>query len=100
MSKPIVSNASDEEQQKKGKDVAREAELRYTKALQQVLATPEGKVVLWDLLGFCRTFASVWEGGAKISYNSGQQDVGHYLMDRIIRADPAAFLEMMVKNPR
>jgi hypothetical protein len=63
--------------------------------LRAVITTPEGRRVMWRLLSRCGTFASIWEPSAKIHYNSGQQDVGHYLMAEIVEAEPSALLEMM-----
>lgn len=39
-------------------------------------------------------FRSIMETNARIYYNAGQQDLGHYLMGEIASADPEAWLAM------
>ena len=93
--KVAVRNAADPEQVKDAEEkdkFRREGELLDIKA---VLSMPEGRRFIWRMLSFCKTFGSIWEQNAKIHYNSGQQDVGHFLMAEIIEAEPRALLEMM-----
>lgn len=92
--KPLVKNAADERQvNEAGKKVqfGRERELAD---LGFVMSTPQGRRVMWKLLSFCKTFNSVWEASAKIHYNSGQQDVGHFLMAEIMASNEDAYLQM------
>lgn len=91
----FVRNAADPRQVKQGKqkeNLARRAELDDVRA---VLKVPGGRRLLWRLLERCKVLASVWEPSARIHYNAGQQDVGHYILGEVTEADPEAFLEMM-----
>jgi hypothetical protein len=49
-------------------------------------------------MGHCKTFESIFEPSAKIYYNSGRQDVGHYLMKEIVEAGEHYLLKMMMEN--
>jgi hypothetical protein len=62
--------------------------------LRAVMNTPEGRRFIWRLMGHCRVFGSVWEASAKIHYNAGVQDVGHFLMAETTEADKDLFLQM------
>jgi hypothetical protein len=63
--------------------------------LRAVLAEPAGRRFVWRLLERVNTFASIWEQSAKIHYNAGQQDVGHFLMAEINEADDTLLFQMM-----
>jgi hypothetical protein len=96
--KPLVTNASDEQQvsaaSKKVK-FTREQELLDIKA---VMNTFEGQRFIWRILSKCKAFGSVWEASAKIHYNSGMQDIGHFLMAEIVEADEQALFKIMKQN--
>lgn len=63
--------------------------------LRVVLSAREGRRLVWRLLGHCRVYGSVMHQDPYIhAYNSGQQDVGHFLMSEIIEANPEAYLVM------
>ena len=96
--RPVVTNAADPAQLKEAaeREAAKEQQSRL--AMAAIMQLPEGRLVLWETLTFCRAFASVWDGSARIHYNSGQQDVGHYLMAKMADANPKAFAQMMIDN--
>ena len=77
---------------KKQQEFERNEELRDMK---KVLSTVEGRRVLWRFLVQCRTFSSIMTGNSMTYYNSGQQDLGHYLMAEIGESDEDALFLMM-----
>lgn len=83
---------------KKAKE-RQEAELRARQRelndLRIVMSTREGRRFLWRLMGHCQVFGSVMDEGGRIQYNSGRQDVGHFVMDEALEANPTSFLAMM-----
>ena len=98
--KALVGNAASEKQVKKAVDkeiTQRETELND---LRTVLSTPHGRRLVWRLLEKCRVFETIWESSAKIHYNSGQQDIGHFLMAEVVHADDQSLLEMMKENKK
>ncbi len=66
--------------------------------LRKVLQTREGRNVMWRFLEEARVFNSIWEPSAKIHYNAGKQDFGHYLMAEIMNSDPDKYLLMVKEN--
>lgn len=66
--------------------------------LLSVLGTRQGRRVVWRLMSKCRVFSSVWENSARIHYNSGQQDIGHFLMAEVVEANPHKLIEMMKES--
>lgn len=65
-----------------------------------VLATVEGRRLLWDLLGHCRVFESVYHPGPQIYALAAKQDVGHYVLININDADPESVFVMMREAQR
>ena len=90
----LVQNAASEKQVKSAGHKERLREKDEKKDLQAMLATLEGRRVFWRVLTQCKVYESIWEGSARIHYKAGQQDLGHWLMDEIIQANPDAYLQM------
>lgn len=96
--KPIITNVADPDQiknAKKKEKFARENELEDIKA---TLALPQAQRFVWRILERCKTFESIYEQSARIHYNAGQQDLGHFLMSEIISADEQLLFAMMKNN--
>lgn len=96
--KPLVKNAADKEQVKRA--AFKEKDLRgyELEDLKEVLKTGPGRRVFWRLLEKCRVYESIWTNSARIHYNAGQQDLGHYIMAEIVEADEDAYFNMMKDN--
>lgn len=91
----LVQNAADAGQVRKARKRERSTRGRELHDLRVVLGTPEGRRFAWRLLGQCRVLASIYsESPTRIAYNSGQQDVGHFLMAEIDAANPEALALM------
>lgn len=80
---------------KKAEFIQRQKELDDIK---KVLKTKYGRDFVWKILTHCNVFGSIWVPSAKIHYNSGKQDLGHYLMAEIMEADEQLFFKMMKEN--
>lgn len=93
--RPMVQNAADPGQVKDAKRKERHQRDRELSDLVVVLATEEGRRFVWRLLEHCGAFASVWHPSAMIHYNSGKQDVGHFLLAELTEAQPNALVDMM-----
>lgn len=84
---PIVTNAANEDQVKDAKvkvKITRDTELND---FRSVMSTESGARLLLRLLRHCGTHASIWEPSAKIHYNAGKQDVGHFVQSEMVQAD-------------
>ena len=66
--------------------------------IRKALEFVEVRRFVWRIMTQCRTFESVWEPSAKIHYNSGQQDVGHFIMAEIAQADQNLLFKLMAEN--
>lgn len=96
----LVKNAADEKQVKEAKSrehVGRKLELSD---LQKVLQTAEGRRVIWRLISHCQVFGSIYHGSSLIHYNSGKQDVGHFLLAEVDEADQNALFKMMQESKK
>lgn len=95
--KPLISNAADESQVKNTATkvkLTRDSELND---LRFLLSTSQGRRFFWRFLSHCRVFGSVWEQSAKIHYNAGKQDIGHFLQAEIVEADQDMYFKMMTE---
>jgi hypothetical protein len=93
--KPLVKNAADEAQVKEAEGKVRRGRDRELEDLRVILSTPHGRRFMWRLMGHCRVHGSIWEPSAKIHYNSGQQDIGHFLQAEIVEAGEQFYFQMM-----
>lgn len=66
--------------------------------LREVLSSGPGRRVLWRILSECSTFGSIWHPSAAIHYNSGKQDLGHWLMGEVSEANAESLFLMMKEN--
>lgn len=90
---------ADQEKQVEAADKKRELKrLKELEDLRFVLKNVEGRRVFWRLMTHCRVLESIWENSAKIHYNSGKQDVGHFVMSEVVNANEDAYLLMMKEN--
>lgn len=95
-----MSNISNERDVKKAKIKEKDIRSQEIKDLRYVLESEQGRRFLWRLMAECKTFSSIWETSAKIHYNAGQQDLGHFLMAEIIEANENSFMQMMKENKK
>ena len=93
--KSLVKNAADEDQVKAAENRILNGRDQELNDIKSILQTQAGRRFLWRLLSHCKTFESIWEPSAKIHYNSGIQDLGHFIMAEIVACDESALLLMM-----
>ena len=96
----LVKNANDKEQVRNAvrkEQLSRDKELNDLRA---ILSTAEGRRVIWRLLGHCKVHGSIWEQSARIHYNAGVQDVGHFIMAEVIAAGEEFLFNMMKEGSR
>lgn len=98
--KPLVADAANKTQVKNSEQKEKFRRERELSDIATVCTTPEGRRVLWRIMEKCRTFESIWENSARIHYNSGQQDLGHFVMSEILKANPEVFMQMQNENKK
>lgn len=91
---PLQTNAADPGQVRHAGRKEKQRSARRVAALRAVMNTPEGRLVMWDLLERAGVFRSVWHPSALIHYNAGRQDFGHELLALLAEADEEAYLTM------
>ena len=94
----LVKNAADPDQVATGGRLEEERARLERADLLSVLSTKIGRRVLWRVLTRCGVFKSIYETSARIHYNAGQQDLGHWLMNEILEVDAAAYLVMQQES--
>lgn len=99
MHEPLVTNASDRKQVKNARSKELRGRDREIEDMRKVLSMREGRRVIWRLMAKCRTFQSVFDAsGSRVYYYSGQQDIGHFLLDEITATDENKLIDMMREN--
>jgi hypothetical protein len=96
----LVDNAGDEQQVKEARRKEKYIRKNELADVREVLAIPAGRRLLWRLMKHCKVWESVWHPSALIHYNSGQQDVGHFLLTEISEAQPTALVDMIIENQK
>ena len=94
----LVRNAADATQVQAARKKEHHVRTQELLDMRELLKTLAGRRFLWRLLSRCRVLESIWEGSARIHYNAGQQDIGHFIMGEITEADAGAFIMMMQEN--
>lgn len=95
---PFVKNAASKKQVDSAEAKERRQRDGELQDLRVVMSTGEGRRFMWRLMAKCRAFTSIHENSAKIHYNSGQQDLGFFLLNEIDEADPEMFFKMRNEN--
>lgn len=93
-----MHNAADKSQVKEKEIAERDLRKKELADVAEIASTPAGERFLRRLLAKAKTFESIWEPSAKIHYNAGQQDFGHFIMGEIVEAAPNALLRIL-KRP-
>ncbi len=92
-------NIADEAEAKKANQKIEDMRRQELNDIRTVLSNAAGKRLLWRMLTKCHSFESIYAVNQNdVYYNSGQQDIGHFIMGEIMQADPNLFMKMMKDN--
>ena len=91
----MVKNVADENQIAEAERKARDSRKVQLSDIRFILDSKQGRRFIWRLLEEAKVFGSIWEQSAKIHYNAGKQDFGHYILGELTEARPEALLQMM-----
>jgi hypothetical protein len=93
---PLVTNAADRGQVKKAAKTEKARHKDYIEDLQNLLATGNGRRVLWNILSFCNVYDDLMgETPEQTAYTVGRRDVGIKIIKDISVADAHRLIEMM-----
>lgn len=94
----MTQNLADEVQIKnRNKEIANKRTIEVLE-LKKLLEQKPMRDFVWRLLEHSKTFHSIWEQSAKIHYNAGQQDFGHFIMAEVQEANEESLFQMMREN--
>lgn len=94
-----VRNAADPQQVRRAARKEKQLEERFTNALRDIMGTPSGRLVMWELLSRAGVYRSIWVMTAEIHYRAGQQDFGHMIQAEILKAGEDGY-ELMAREAR
>lgn len=90
-----MANLADETQVKKLNEEFKNKRTIELIELKKLLEIKSFRSFIWRLLEKTKMFESIWEQSAKIHFNAGQQDLGHFIWAELESADKEAVFQMM-----
>jgi hypothetical protein len=91
-------NAADRNRVEAKRDVSERHSEVSLAAWRESAALAACRKALWEVLVYCKTFNSVVDPEANMTFvNAGKQDVGHFIMAKIAEADPQRLFQMMTE---
>lgn len=94
-----VRNASDPHQVRRAARKEQDRERLTLTAIESVMRTTDGRLVMWDLLSRCGVFGSIWHPSAEIHYRAGKQDMGHEIQALLLQASEDLY-DLMAREAR
>lgn len=90
-------DASDEKQVADAKATAGRRQKKLDSALSELLASPDGRLWFWDLLGKCNILSTPFRPGETdtTAFGCGEQNIGLQLVAQLSRVSPEAYVLMM-----
>ena len=83
---------------KKEKNLAKLREIRRIRELndiRKVLSSPEGRRFYWRVMARAGAFHSSYTGDNNATnFNCGRQDIGYFLLDELLEAEPTTLAQM------
>lgn len=95
----FVDNAADPKQVKNAQKKEKKKELEESEDLRFVMKDQRGRRVIWRILSECGAYHSVFSTNSLVThYNSGKQDLGHWLMAEATSVDENLYFSMFKEN--
>ena len=96
-------NAGDGEHVRARREKEKTRELRKRAALHALMATPDGRAWMWDLICSCGAYRSSFSSEALVmAFNEGRRDIGNSLICELNRLDGGCelYVRMTVEQGR
>lgn len=74
-----------------------EREKKVEEAYKKILATEEGKAVIWDLLSYAGIYGDAFTGNSSTFYKLGLQRFGKRIIERINASNPKAYAKLLLE---
>lgn len=96
----LVDNAADATQVKNAERIERARARDIDESLRRVLATYEGRHVLWSIIAECGVFTTPpnYSDHGALAFSVGGQNKGRWLIAEIERIDRGAYLRMQQED--
>ena len=66
-----------------------------------LLGDPRFRRFVWRVLEKTKMFETIWDpNGSRLNYNSGAQDIGHWLWELLENARPDVMLDILAERQR
>lgn len=96
--KPLVKNASDQEQVKNAENKILNGEEKYNLEIQALMSEKWGRSFVWRWLGKCGIYKTSYTGNSETFFLEGQRSIGLRLLADITRVDPNGYVLMIKEN--
>ena len=83
-----------------GMPMAEETEDLVVEALRTVVATPEGRTLLWAILGQAQMYTEQFHGNSGDIYEKGKRSIGIWIIDLMYETDPTIYPRMLLDVAR
>ncbi len=93
-----IKNASDEEQVKDAKKLARYERKKEINDLRELLQLASGRRFIWRYLSMCGVYRLSYALNAGIYFSEGQRDIGLKLLADVMESNDEALIMMMREN--
>jgi hypothetical protein len=70
------------------------------RALHDIMATPQGRTLIWHVLGQTKLYDEGFSGNSTDIYDKGKRSVGLWLLAQINEMDPTAYPRMLLDVAR
>ena len=87
-------NAGDASNVSERKSKAKRLEERRLNGLRQIMASPDGRAWLWELLSSCEIFSPCFTGNSTTFFNEGKRAVGLPVFHQVTDQFPDQYLLM------
>lgn len=94
-----VYNAGDEQHVARAKGEARERDKSRVDGLKKMVADPDMRAYLYDLLAFCGISRTSFTGNSTTFFNEGQRNVGLRIQADLLAHCPDAYVVMLKEAP-
>ena len=96
-----MSSIDNQEAVKKAERQEKDLRKQELNDIRTVLSNASGRRFVWRMLSSCNSFGSVFNKDLSLmSYQSGQQDLGHFIMSEITLADENLLVKLMKDNAK
>jgi len=94
---PVVGNAASRKQLETARQKEQLEAEQWLADIRELLhlESGAGRRVLWGVLAQCKVLESIWVQSSEIYYNAGRQDIGHWILAQLEKADQRALLSLM-----